>query len=126
MNSTQKNDRPIEDYIRSLPEGQQRDIHELMRMILEIRHLETAMWGDSIKHGVGGSGVEMAGLFERQNAFHPAVALGARRPQGPLPPQDAKPQGSLGPVVGGLDAVVFLARHKRVAVWRKACILLQA
>ena len=58
------------------------------------------------QHGIGSSGVETAGFFEQQDPLHPAIVLGACRPQGPLPPQDAKPQGSLGPVVGGLDAMV--------------------
>jgi len=58
------------------------------------------------QHGVGGSGVETAGFFEGQDPLHPPIALGARRPQGPLPPQDTTPQSPLRPVVRGLDAVL--------------------
>ena len=37
--------------------------------------------GDGVyEHGVGGSGVETAGFFERQDPLHPAIALGACRP----------------------------------------------
>ena len=72
------------------------------------------------QHGVGGSGLETTGFFERQDALHPAVALGTRRPQGPLPPQDATPQGSLGPVVGRLDAVVGEKDPERVHLPQQA------
>ena len=59
----------------------------------EIGLVATEETGDSLhQHRVGGSGVETAGFFERQDPLDPAVALGARRPQGPLPPQDATAQ----------------------------------
>jgi len=66
------------------------------------------------QHGIGGSGLETTGLFERQDPLHPVVALGARRPQGPLPLQDTTPQGPLCPVVGGLDAVMGEEDPQRV------------
>src|SRR2546421_7703736 len=72
------------------------------------------------QHGVGSSGVETAGLLERQDALHPAVAFVTGRPQGPLPPQDATPQGSLGPVVGRLDAVVGEKDPQRVHLPQQA------
>ena len=74
------------------------------------------------QHGVGGSGVETAGLFERQDPFHPALPLGACRPQRPFAPQDATPQGSLGPIVGRFHTVLdeedpqgIISRSKRRA-----------
>ena len=72
------------------------------------------------QHSVGGSGVETAGLLERQDPLHPAVAFGTRRPQGPFPPQDATPQGSLGPVVRRLDAVLGKKDPQRVHLPQQA------
>src|SRR5262245_61060185 len=58
------------------------------------------------QHGVGGSRVETAGFFERQDTLHPAIAFATGRSQRALAPQDTTAQGSLGPVVGWLDAVL--------------------
>src|SRR5262249_38418500 len=59
----------------------------------ETRLVASEETGDSTpQHRVGGSGVGTAGFFRRQDSLDPPVALGARRPQGPLPPQDATAQ----------------------------------
>src|SRR5262249_53663114 len=51
------------------------------------------------QHGVGGLGVEMAGLLERQDTLHPPVACAPGRSQRAFAPQDTKSQCALRPVV---------------------------
>ena len=73
--------------------------------------------GDGVhQYRVGGSGVEMAGFFERQDPLHPPIALGTGRPQGPLPPQDPTPQGP--DTVDGGIAPSTSASKPCVPLWR--------
>ena len=50
--------------------------------------------------------MQTTGLFERQDALYPPVALGTSCPQRAFAPLDPKAQGALGVVVGRLDAVL--------------------
>ena len=76
----------------------------------EIGLLAREETGDCVyQYDVGRSGVETAGLFERQDPLHPAIALVTGRAQRALAPQHAKAQRPLCPVIGRLDAVVCSA-----------------
>src|SRR5262249_40660527 len=53
--------------------------------------MEEARYG-LYQYDVGRSGVETAGLFERQDPLHPAIAFGTGRAQRTLAPQHPKAQ----------------------------------
>jgi hypothetical protein len=61
------------------------------------------------QHVIGRPGLETAGLFEGQDPLHPAVALGARGPQGPLLPQDAIPQATPYPLHPAVSTILWVA-----------------
>jgi hypothetical protein len=56
--------------------------------------------------GISRPTLEPTGLFERADTLNPTVAFGTRGPLGAFAPEDAKPQGPLGAIVGRLDAVL--------------------
>jgi hypothetical protein len=96
----------------------------------EIGWLAREETGDGVyQHGVGRSGVETAGLFERQDPLHPAIALVTGRAQRALAPQHPKAQGPLRPVIRRLDTVVRQKDPERVHLAEQAtgkfpCIVL--
>ena len=78
--------------------------------------MEEARYG-LYQDDVGRSGVETAGLFERQDPLHPAIAFGTDRAQRTLAPQHPKAQrpvtvdGGIAPSTSASKPCVPLSRH---------------
>ena len=58
------------------------------------------------EHGGGGSRLEAAGFCERQDALDPPGAFVTVGPLRSFTPHNGKPQGTFGPVIGGIHAVL--------------------
>jgi hypothetical protein len=72
------------------------------------------------QYSVGGSGLEPAGLFEGQDPFDPAVALGTRRPGRSFAPEHPTAQSPFCPVVRRLHTVVGQKYPQRVHLPQQA------